>query len=73
MLIVGVIILLMGIVFALQGANVIGGSALMSGNSEYIYIGGVVAIIGLALLALSFRMGRSSASAQTSPNPAVAS
>jgi hypothetical protein len=72
-LIVGVIILLMGVVFTLQGANVIGGSALMSGNSEYIYIGGVVAIIGLVVLALSFRIGRSSTPAQANPSPAVAS
>lgn len=47
--IVGAILLLMGIVFALQGANMIGGSA-MSGNSLYIYVGGIVAIAGLAIL-----------------------
>ncbi len=57
MAVVGVILLLLGIVFALQGANVIGGSALMSGNSTYIYVGGVVAVVGLIILALGFRAG----------------
>ena len=55
MLIVGVILLLMGIVFALQGANVIAGSSLMSGNSTYIYVGAVVAIVGLVLLVWASR------------------
>lgn len=53
--IVGVILLLVGIVFSLQGANYIGGSALMSGNPTYIYVGAVVAIIGIVLAALGFR------------------
>jgi hypothetical protein len=56
LLVVGVILLLMGIVFALQGANYIGGSALMSGNPTYIYVGGIIAIIGLVLLLLASRM-----------------
>lgn len=51
----GVLLLVLGTVFALQGANVIGGSSLMSGNSDYIYIGGVVAIIGLGVIALEAR------------------
>jgi len=58
LLVVGVILLLAGIVFSLQGANVITGSSLMSGNSTYIYVGAVVAIVGLALLALSSRGGK---------------
>ena len=56
LLVVGVILLLMGIVFALQGAHYIGGSALMSGNPTYIYVGGFVAIIGLVLLLWASRM-----------------
>ena len=59
LLVVGVILLLMGIVFALQGANVITGSSVMSGNSTYIYVGAIVAIIGLVLLAWASRMGKS--------------
>jgi hypothetical protein len=62
MLIVGLILLLTGIVFALQGANVVTGSSLMSGNSTYIYVGAVVAIIGLIILALASR---------SRPNPAA--
>jgi protein-S-isoprenylcysteine O-methyltransferase Ste14 len=61
-MVVGLILLLMGTVFALQGANVITGSSLMSGNSTYIYVGAVVAIIGLILLAWSFRTGKAAAS-----------
>ena len=57
LLILGVLLLLAGIVFSLQGANIITGSSLMSGNTTYIYVGAVVAIIGLALLALSSRVG----------------
>jgi hypothetical protein len=40
-----------GVVFALQGANVIKGSSVMSGNSTYIYVGGALAVIGLVLIA----------------------
>jgi hypothetical protein len=57
LLIVGVLLLLAGIVFSLQGANVITGSSLMSGNSTYIYVGAVVAIVGLVLIALASRSG----------------
>ncbi len=57
LLVIGVLLLLAGIVFSLQGANIITGSSLMSGNSTYIYVGAVVAIIGLALLVLSTRVG----------------
>jgi len=49
LIIVGLLLVLFGAVFGLQGADVIKGSALMSGNSTYIYIGGVVAVIGLVL------------------------
>ena len=52
LIIVGVLLLLAGIVFALQGDGIIMGSSLMSGNSTYIYVGAVVAIIGLILVAV---------------------
>jgi hypothetical protein len=55
LVIVGILLLLAGIVFSLQGANVIGGSALMSGNPTYIYVGIVVALVGVVLAALGFR------------------
>jgi len=60
LMVVGVILLLAGIVFSLQGADFIKGSQLMSGNSTYIYVGAVVAIIGLALLAAASRGGNKS-------------
>ncbi|HXW95186.1 MAG TPA: hypothetical protein VEJ19_05730 [Nitrososphaerales archaeon] len=58
LLVPGVLLLLAGIVFSLQGADIITGSSLMSGNTTYIYVGAVVAVIGLALLALSVRVGK---------------
>jgi uncharacterized membrane protein YdcZ (DUF606 family) len=65
--VVGVILLLMGIVFALQGANYIKGSSLMSDNPTYIYVGGVVALVGLVLLLLAARM-KAMTTAPTKPN-----
>jgi protein-S-isoprenylcysteine O-methyltransferase Ste14 len=56
LVIVGVLLLLAGIVFALQGANIIGGSTLMSGDSTYIYVGALVAIVGVILFAVGLRM-----------------
>ncbi len=64
MAIVGIVVLLLGLVFALQGAGVIGGSALMSGNSTYIYVGGIVAVVGLLIVILASRAG-------ANPNPTV--
>ena len=69
LVILGVLLLLAGIVFSLQGANIITGSSLMSGNSTYIYVGAIVAIIGLALLALSFRAGKKPASPMAAEPP----
>jgi len=62
--VVGVILILMGIVFSLQGANVIGGSAVMSGVTSYIYVGVVIAVIGLIVLVLGFRSGGAQKQAQ---------
>ena len=47
--IVGVIMLLAGILWTLQGANILGGSV-MSGQSQWLYIGIVVGLAGVALL-----------------------
>jgi protein-S-isoprenylcysteine O-methyltransferase Ste14 len=69
LLVVGVILLLMGIVLSLQGADVITGSSLMSGNSTYIYVGAVVAIIGLVLLAWASRLGKSQGSSMQAMTP----
>jgi hypothetical protein len=55
-LIGGVLLLLLGLVWALQGVGVLGGSA-MSGHSQFILIGAVVAIVGLWLIRGGLRGG----------------
>jgi hypothetical protein len=47
--VIGVIGILLGGLWILQGNNVIGGSV-MSGQSQWLYIGLVVAVAGLAAL-----------------------
>lgn len=47
--IVGVVLLVVGALWTLQGSNVLAGSA-MSGQSQWLYIGIVLVIIGLVLL-----------------------
>lgn len=47
--VIGVICILVGGLWILQGANIIGGSV-MSGQSQWLIIGIAVAVIGLALL-----------------------
>jgi hypothetical protein len=54
---VGVLVTLAGLVFALQGFNVMGGSA-MSGSSIWKILGPVIAIIGLIIVSLGLRRGR---------------
>ena len=46
--IVGVILLLLGGLWILQGSNIIGGSV-MSGHSQWLYIGIVLVIVSLVL------------------------
>jgi len=48
-LIPGILLLLIGLVWVLQGADVIKGSQLMSGKPVWLVIGIVVAVAGLAL------------------------
>ena len=67
LVIVGVLLVIAGVVFALQGDGVIGGS-MMSGNSTYIYVGIIVAIIGLILLGLGI-MSKSKMTPPTSATP----
>lgn len=50
LIIAGFFFLFFGTVFALQGANILKGSAVMSGNSAYIYVGGVLDVVGLVLI-----------------------
>jgi hypothetical protein len=54
--VIGVLILLVGAVFAGQGLNLIPGS-FMSGKMEWFWIGSVMVVLGLALGAAGF-LGR---------------
>lgn len=47
--IVGVVLVLLGGLWTLQGANVLGGSV-MSGQSQWLYIGLAALVVGLAAL-----------------------
>jgi hypothetical protein len=47
-LIVGVVLLLLGLLWTLQGAGVVGGS-FMSGKTMWLVIGIIVALVGLGL------------------------
>jgi len=49
LLVVGAVALLAGIVWTLQGLDVLGGSA-MSGATQWAIIGPIVALVGLVLL-----------------------
>jgi hypothetical protein len=55
--IVAILLLLIGAVWILQGANILGGSV-MSGQSQWLYIGIVAALAGAILLYLVRRPAR---------------
>jgi hypothetical protein len=50
----GAVLIAIGATFTLQGLNVLKGSA-MSDETQWVVIGPIVALAGLALLALGFR------------------
>jgi cytochrome c biogenesis protein CcdA len=50
LIILGILILLMGTVFTLQGEGMAGTGSIMDNNPTYIYVGGIVAVIGLLLI-----------------------
>jgi len=56
-LVIGIILVLLGLVWALQGFNVIGGSA-MSGSSLWAIVGPIVLLIGVVLIVIGFVRGR---------------
>jgi hypothetical protein len=51
---VGIVVVIVGAIFALQGFGVIGGSA-MSNNHTFEVVGPLIALAGLALAALGLR------------------
>jgi hypothetical protein len=53
-LVVGVLLLLTGILWTLQGLDVIGGSA-MSGVTTWAIVGPIVAVVGLVLAVVGAR------------------
>jgi hypothetical protein len=54
----GAVLTVAGVIFALQGVGVIGGS-FMSGTTTWAVIGPLIAVAGLALVALGLRRPRS--------------
>ena len=56
----GVLLTLLGVVWALQGANVLPGS-FMTGQVLWLIIGVICVIVGVGLWVLSARMGGASA------------
>ena len=54
LLVVGVLLVLAGITWTLQGLNVMGGSA-MSGKTVWAVIGPIVGIVGIALAVVGAR------------------
>lgn len=50
--ILGVLIILVGVVWFLQGINVIGGSV-MTGQSQWAIYGGIAVVVGAGLLAFA--------------------
>lgn len=61
-LVIGVIALAVGIVWTLQGLNILGGSV-MSGNAMWAVIGPIVGIVGVVILGVSL-LGRRAPSAR---------
>jgi hypothetical protein len=55
--VVGVVVALLGLLFTLQGTDVIGGSA-MSGTTFWAVAGPIIIVIGLVVAALGVRRSR---------------
>jgi hypothetical protein len=57
LIVAGVLVALAGVIFTLQGLNVIGGSA-MSGHTIWAVLGPVIAIAGLGVATAGVRQSR---------------
>jgi len=55
--VLGIILVLLGLVWTLQGFNVIGGSA-MSGSSLWATVGPIVLLVGVVLIVVGIVRGR---------------
>ena len=55
--VLGVVLAVVGVVWALQGLDVIGGSA-MSGVTAWAVVGPIVAVVGVVLVAFGARTAR---------------
>jgi hypothetical protein len=58
LIVVGLVITAAGVVWALQGFDIVGGS-FMTGNHTYEVVGPVVAVVGLAVVVIGLRRLRS--------------
>jgi uncharacterized membrane protein YidH (DUF202 family) len=56
--VLGAVLVVVGVVFTLQGLGTLGGSA-MSGKTMWAVIGPIIAVVGLALAAVGVRGRRS--------------
>jgi hypothetical protein len=56
-IVLGVLLVLMGVVFTLQGLGYVGGSA-MTGVTLWAVLGPIIAVVGVILLVVSLRRGR---------------
>ncbi|HEV2225229.1 MAG TPA: hypothetical protein VGR56_00325 [Nitrososphaerales archaeon] len=51
LILIGILLALLGTVFALQGAGMLGTGGFMDNNPTYVYVGGALVVVGLLLLA----------------------
>jgi hypothetical protein len=58
-LVIGVLLALAGAVWTIQGLDLLGQSGGMNGQRVWVVIGPITALIGLALIGLGLRAGRS--------------
>jgi hypothetical protein len=56
-LILGALAVALGIIWTLQGLNILGGSV-MSGDTTFVIVGPIVGIVGLILVVIGIRQGR---------------
>ena len=56
LLVVGALMLVVGLIWTLQGLNVLGGSA-MTGQTMWVVIGPIVAVAGVVIVGLGIRRG----------------